>query len=119
MARFLERALKPGDKVGILDLVPWFEEDLRRRGIEFERIGLRASLSDLRSLGITHVVGTDLIEGEYGSASGTIWENAFDAPGDKIAKLGSQTLRSRGYPVGELYLFAARVPQEESASGGQ
>lgn len=119
MARFLEHALKPGDKVGILDLVPWFEEDLRRRGIEFERIGLRASLSDLRSLGITHVVGTDLIEGEYGSASGTIWENAFDAPGDKIAKLGSQTLRSRGYPVGELYLFAARVPQEESASGGQ
>ncbi len=119
MAQYLEQSLRSGERVGILDLIPWVEADLHARGIDFERIGLRTTLAELRRRGITHVVGTDAIEGEYDPISGTIWDTAFDAPGDRIAEFGNGRLRYRGYPMGRLYLFAARVPPVDPALGGE
>jgi len=110
VARYLSGSLEPGDKVGILDFIPWVEQDLRARGIDFERIGVHETLSALRARGLTVVVGTDRFEDEYGSISGTIWEAAFDRPGQRLAEFGSDWMHYRGYPMGNIYLFAARLP---------
>jgi len=119
MARYLEQSLQPGELVGILDLIPWVEADLHARRIDFERIGLRTTLAELRRRGITHVVGSDAIEGEYGSISGTIWDTAFDAPGDRLAEFGRERLWYRGRPMASLYMFAARVPPVDPILGGE
>jgi hypothetical protein len=119
MARYLEQSLQPGELVGILDLIPWVEADLHARRIDFERIGLHTTLAELRRRGITHVVGSDAIGGEYGSISGTIWDTAFDAPGDRLAEFGSEWLWYRGYPMGSLYMFAAHVPPVDPILGGE
>jgi hypothetical protein len=118
VAEYLEETLQPGEKVGILDIVPWYERDLHRRGIEFVRIELEDSLAELRALGITHVVGSDRLKGEYPSVSGTIWDTAFDPPGAKLAEFGSEWLSARGYPMGRLYLFVARMPAEDTPLEG-
>jgi len=118
MARYLEQSLRPGEKVGILDLIPWVEADLQRRAIDFERIGLDMTMDELWRRGITQVVGTDRVEGAYGPISGTIWQTAFESPGDRIAEFGSDSLRSRGYPMGNLYLFVGRIVETRPAGGG-
>jgi hypothetical protein len=63
----------------------------------------------LRRRGITVLVGTDQVEGGYGTDEGSIWDSDFNDPGARIAEFGRAPLRSQGYPMGNLYLFAARV----------
>ena len=116
-AEYLVETLRPGEKVGILALIPWVETDLERRGIEFVRVGLRDSPEQWRTLGLTYVVGTDRLQDDYGSAAGTLWSGALAEPGARLAEFGSTWLRFAGYPSNELYLFVARVP--EAAPGAQ
>jgi len=112
-AEYLQTLLQPGDKVGILDILPWVETDLDTRGIPYERIGLAESAADLRTKGITYVAGTDRLSSDstYGSLAGTIWESGF-APEIKLAEFGNTTLQFQGYPSGGLYIFVARVPEK-------
>jgi len=113
MADFLEAELEPGEKVGILDIMPFDLAELYRRKIPFERIRLEDTIDDLQRRGLAVVVGTDLTSGEYPSIAGTIWDIAFDDPGDRIAEFGEQALLQRGEPKPNLYLFAARVPKSD------
>lgn len=109
-AVFLENTLQPGEKVGILDLIPWVESDLERRGIEFVRVGLNDSPEQWVGQNLTYVVGTDRLQDDYGSAAGTIWAGALATPGARLAEFGNTWLKFAGYPSNELYLFVARVP---------
>ena len=112
-AEYMQTLLQPGDRVGILDILPWVEEDLIAREIPYERIGLAESISNLRDKGITYVAGTDRISSDstYGSLIGTIWESAFP-PEIKLAEFGTTTLKFQGYPSGDLYIFVARLPEK-------
>jgi hypothetical protein len=109
-AEYLSQVLQPGDKVGILDLIPWVLSDLKARHIPYEQIKLDDTSEQLQARGITYVVGTDQIKGQYGSPAGTMWENAFKAPGSKLAEFGTSALEFEGYPVTSLYIFVARLP---------
>ncbi len=107
-ADYLETLLKPGDKVGILDIVPWVESDLNRRGINYVRVGLNDKLEQWQAEGLTYVVGTDREQFDFGSAEGTEW--AQTAGLTRIAEFGSRYLSFAGYPTNELYLYVAPVP---------
>jgi len=109
-AEYLEGVLQPGDNVGILDQIPWVEEDLWRRAIEFERVSFTDTLADLRANKINFVVGTDRFGGDYSSLSGRLWEDRFNMAGLKLAEFGDAPLQYQGYPNANLYLFVARVP---------
>jgi hypothetical protein len=109
-ADYLSRILKPGDKVGILDLIPRVASDLKARHIPFEQIKLTDTPQELKARGITYVAGTDRIRAQYGSTDGTMWKSAFKAPGSKLAEFGSAMLAWAGYPVNNLYIFVARLP---------
>jgi hypothetical protein len=109
-AEYLIAILQPQDKIGILNLIPWAEEDLIQHGINFERINLTDSISKLKTRGITYLVGTDLIAGNFGTATNTIWEKNFFS-GEKLAEFGSLPLQYEGYPSGQLYMFITRVPE--------
>jgi hypothetical protein len=109
-AEYLRQVLQPGDKAGILDLIPWVLSDLKARHIPYEQIKLGDTPEQLKARGITYVVGTDRIKGQYGSPAGTMWENAFKAPGSKLAEFGTSALEFEGYPATNLYIFIARLP---------
>ncbi len=111
-AEYLQTLLQPGEKVGIVDVIPWVEADLTAREIAFERISLQADPEELRASGITHLVGSDAILPNcgYGNIAGTFWETAFQAPGSKLAEFGYAYLQCLGYPNAGAYLFVGRVP---------
>jgi hypothetical protein len=111
-AEYLQQLLQPGEKVGIVDVIPWVEADLIARGIPFERISLQAAPEELRAGGITYVVGSDAILPGcgYGDIAGTFWETAFQAPGSKLAEFGYAYLQCLGYPNSDAYLLVGRVP---------
>jgi len=109
VANFLPTILKSGDKVGIVDVLPWVAADLDKREIPYERIHLTDTIDDLRLRGITHVVGTDRLASQYGSVKGTIWENSFPVD-SRLAEFGSSTLEYEGYPNAYLYMFVAPLP---------
>ena len=116
MGEFLQREMGPGEKVGILDIVPFDTADLFRRGLRYERVAASDSLADLQRRGIHIVVGSDLTSNEYPSISDTIWDVAFDGPTVRIAEFGDQELVYRGEPKPSVYIFAARIP---AGSGGK
>ena len=107
ITEFLEATLEPQDKVGILDQLPWVEEDLKLRGINFERIDLTDSMNELQTRGFTYLVGTDRIDGIYSSATNTIWDTDYFKD-KKVAEFGSIPLQYEGYPSGQLYMFVTR-----------
>ncbi|HEX7433270.1 MAG TPA: hypothetical protein VF326_06405, partial [Anaerolineaceae bacterium] len=107
-AAYLEATLKPGEKVGVLDIVPWVESDLDRRGIKFVRVGVHDTLEQWREQGLAYVVGTDRLQENFGSADGTIWSQKAGLT--RIAEFGSTSLIFAGYPCNNIYLFVARVP---------
>jgi hypothetical protein len=109
-ADYLAAILQPGDVVGIQENVPFVEEDLVRRGIAFQRISAAETISDLRALGITYVIGTDRLGGDYLAAAPSLWENYFQLPGAILAVFGKDRLAALGYPCADLYLFVGRVP---------
>jgi hypothetical protein len=118
-AAYLETILKPGEKIGILDIFPWVETDLDQRGIKYERVGLYDKPEQWQVLGLTYIVGTDRLRDDFGSAEGTAW--AQSAGLVRIAEFGDQYLSYAGYPNNELYIYIARVPNAtvggDSASG--
>jgi hypothetical protein len=111
-AEYLEELLQPGEKAGIVDVIPWVEADLIARGIPFERISLQATPEELQASGITYLVGSDAILPDcgYGNIAGTFWETAFKAPGSKLAEFGYAYLQCLGYPNADAYLLVGRVP---------
>ena len=109
-AEYLSQVMQPGDKVGILDLIPWMSSDLKSRHISFEQIKLSYTPQALKARGITYVVGTDRIRADYGKAAGTMWSDDFEKPGSKLAEFGTSWLAYMGYPVNYLYIFVARLP---------
>lgn len=111
MAEYLGDHLQPGDKVGILDQIPWVEADLVERGISFERIGAGDRLADLREQGFTHVVGSDRFGGDYEALAGNVWGDYYSMPGAKLAEYGNMPLQYQGYPNGSPYLFVGRIPE--------
>jgi hypothetical protein len=119
-AEYLAATLKPGEKVGILDIIPWVESDLDRRGIKYVRVGLNDKPELWQSLGLAYVVGTDRLRDDFGSAEGTAW--AQSAGLMRIAEFGGAYMSYAGYPNNELYIYIARVPAVpagvESTSGG-
>jgi hypothetical protein len=110
VAEYLQQTLAPGDKVGILDQIPWVNADLVRRGISFERVDASDKLADLRRQGFTYVVGSDRFGGDYWSLTGNVWGNYYATPGAKLAEFGNMPLQFQGYPSGSLYLFVGRIP---------
>jgi hypothetical protein len=109
-AEYLEAQLQPGDKVAILDQIPWVEADLVRRGISFERVEHMVALPALRAQGFTYVVGTDRFGGDYQPLTNNLWDNYYSGAGSKLAEFGNLSLQYQGYPNGSLYLFVGRVP---------
>jgi hypothetical protein len=112
-AEYLQEMLKPGGKVGILDIVPWVESDLNRRGIEFVRVGLHDPIELWQKLGLSYIVGTDRLQGDFGSADGTLWVQSAGLP--RIAEFGVSPMIYAGYPSDNLYLFVARLPGIKAA----
>lgn len=110
IAEFLVVILEPEDKVGILNHLPWIEEDLFLRGINFERINLTDSTNDLTARGFTYLVGTDRIAGIYSTAVNTIWDKDYFSE-KKVAEFGSIPLQYEGYPSGQLYMFITRISE--------
>ncbi len=118
-ADYLASMLKPGEKVGILDIVPWVESDLNQHGIKFIRVGLNDSIEQWRSKGLAYVVGTDRLKDTFGSAENTAW--AQSAGLKRIAEFGGTTMSYDGYPTNELYLYVAPVtgtPTGDNAGTG-
>jgi hypothetical protein len=117
---YLVATLKPGEMIGILDILPWVETDLDQRGIKFVRVGLNDKIEQWQSLGLAYVVGTDRLQGDFGSADGTVW--AQSAGLIRIAEFGGAYMNFAGYPSNELYIYIARVPSVpaggDSALGG-
>lgn len=109
-AEYLSSHMAAGDKVGILDSLPWVENDLKARGIFYIRVPASNTIADLKAKNVTLVAGTDRFGGDYSSLAGTIWQTAFTDPGVKLAEFGVGTLMYDGYPAGQLYLFIARLP---------
>ena len=109
-AEFLSKHMAPGDKVGILQELPWIEDDLQARGIVYERVAASDTSADLKAKQITIVAGTDRFGGDYTSLSNTIWGTGFKQPGVKLGEFGVGSLLYDGYPAGQLYIFVARLP---------
>ena len=109
-AEYLSSQMTPGDKVGILDVLPWVEDDLLSRHISYERIPASFTIKDLKAHNITLVAGTDRFGADYSSLTGTIWQTAFTDTRLKLAEYGVGALLYDGYPAGQLYLFIARLP---------
>ncbi len=110
---YLTATVKPGEKIGILDILPWVESDLEKRGINFVRVGLHDSVEQWQSEGLAYVVGTDRLQATYGSADNTSW--AQSAGLNRIAEFGDSALSYIGYPTNEIYFYVAPVP---GAPGG-
>jgi 4-amino-4-deoxy-L-arabinose transferase-like glycosyltransferase len=108
-AEYLQTALSPGDRVGILDLLPWVEQDLVNRGVAFERIHLDDTLDSLQARGITHIVSTDRIKMASLASPVSYPVNGFSTPNEKLAEFGASPLEFEGYPAANLYMFVARV----------
>ncbi len=109
-AEYLSSHMAAVDKVGILDSIPWVENDLKQRGISYVRVPAGDSIADLKAMGVTMVAGSDRFGGDYQSLTGTIWQSAFSGPGAKLAEFGDGALMYDGYPAGQLYVFIARLP---------
>jgi hypothetical protein len=109
-AEYLSIVMTPEDKVGILDEVPWVENDLHAHGISYVRIAATDTVEDLKAKQVTLVAGTDRFGGDYASLAGSIWQTGFTNPGAKLAEFGVGALMYDGYPAGQLYIFIARLP---------
>lgn len=110
VAEYLSVHLKPGDKVGILNLLPWVEQDLIDQGISFERFTIDDSLETLREKGFSYIVSTDQFKESYTALNGTWLTNTLPASTAKLIEFNTAPLQYEGYPAGNLYMFVARVP---------
>lgn len=116
-AEFLQTAMTAGDKVGILDAVPWVESDLSGRGISFCRIPANSTVEALRRNGVTHVVGAQVLDGQYAVRPTVLWAAEFP-PETRLAAFGEMALAFAGYPSGNLRLFVAAVPPAAASLAG-
>lgn len=110
MAEYMRATLEKDVKVGLLEFVPFANKDLRRSRADIERVGLSITGDELRRKGIEYVIGTDQIVGEFGQAEGTIWVTGLKDGLEPLAEFGQSDLAYRGWPVGNIYLYLARVP---------
>ncbi len=115
-AAFLRDAIKPGDRIGILDAIPWVEYDGIARTLPSVRIRADASVSDLRATGITHVVGASL-RGQYAGGAKPGWPLQID-PRRHLAEFGEADLAYAGYPCANLKLFVAALPAAPAGLAG-
>jgi hypothetical protein len=114
MAEFVRTNLDEGTKIGLLDIVPFTDQDVQSSGANIERVGLDVTMDELRREGIEYVLGTDLIGLKFGGGKGTIWVSDLISDDEVIATVGEDGLGSRGWPVGNLLLYLSRVPPLEA-----
>jgi len=107
--KYLTQVVMPGDVVGIIDILPLLESDLKARHIPYERIQVGEDLQQLKNSHITYVLGTDKAGKQY-SVEGSLWTDCFHDPGMKLAEFGKSDILYEGFPVHDLYMFVARLP---------
>ena len=116
MAEYVREHLAWDTKIALLDIVPFADVHLRRSRADVHRVGLGTTLQELREGGYEYVIGTDGIGEEFGGSEGTIWTSALLSKQQAQAEFGSEDLAWRGWPVGNIHLYLARVPPAEQAS---
>ena len=94
---------------GVLDVVPLAEMDLWQRDIEFEHFDVHVSLTELQDKGVTYIIGTDRVGGDFPPVDQTLWDSNEWPKGALLAQLGEDTLLYAGYPVARVYLCVAEV----------
>jgi hypothetical protein len=109
VAEYLERLVGPEDRVGVLDFIPLAEIDLWRRDIDFEDFDVNVSVTELMEKGVTYVIGTDRVGGDFPSTDTTFWDSTEWPEGVLLAEFGEESLLYTGYPVARIYLYVAEV----------
>jgi hypothetical protein len=108
MSEYIRANLPRDTKVGLLEIVPFTSIDRRRSRADIVEVSLGVTEDELRDKGVEYVIGTARIGHEFGDAEDTLWDSLDDkAP---VAEFGQADLDSRGRPVGDVYLYLARVP---------
>jgi len=113
MAEYVREHLMWDTKIALLEIVPFADAHLRRSRADVHRVSLRTTLDELRQAGYEYVIGTDSIGHEFGHSEGTIWVSDLLSDKESLAEFGSADLRSRGWPVGNIKIYLARVPALE------
>jgi len=113
VAEYIRAHLKRDTSIALLEIVPFADVHLRRSHADIHRVGMWATLADLRHEGYEYVIATDRIGPEYGDAKNTVWVSELLSGKESVAEFGSADLMSRGWPLGNIYLYLARVPPLE------
>jgi hypothetical protein len=116
MAEYVREHLAWDTKIALLDIVPFADVHLRRSRADVHRVGIGVTLEELREGQYEYVIGTVEIGEEFGESEGSIWASELLSQQQAQAEFGSKDFASRGWPVGNIRLYLARVPPAEQAS---